>query len=191
MVKKVLLSIDFINEIVHPEGKLAAKFIPNLVKNDVIGNANLAISKARANDIQVIHVKVGFSANYIECPENSPIFSNAKKFNALELGKWGTKIYDQIDVKANDHIVIKHRISAFYNTDLECVLKANDFKDIIIMGVSTDMAVELTAREAHDRDYNVTVLEDACTTYSEAAHVASINNISRVASVKTVGQWLI
>ncbi|AJC48997.1 cysteine hydrolase [Allofrancisella guangzhouensis] len=190
MSKRVLISIDFINEIVHPEGKLAAKFIPNIVKNDVIENANLAIDKARINNIQIIHVKVGFSANYIECPNNSPIFSNAKQYNALELGKWGTEIYSQIDVKANDHILIKHRISAFYNTDLECVLRANNIKDIIIMGVSTDMAVELTAREAHDRDYNVTVIEDACTTYSEAAHLASINNISRIATVKSAKQWL-
>ncbi|WP_116963658.1 isochorismatase family cysteine hydrolase [Fastidiosibacter lacustris] len=189
-MKKILLVIDFINDIVHENGKLGTNFSPFLQKYAVLDHANQAISHARKQDILIAHVKVGFSRSYIECPQHSPIFGNAKKFSALMLDTWGTKFHEKIDVQIQDHILVKHRISSFYNTDLECVLRANQIEEIIITGVSTDMAVELAAREAHDRDYIVTVLKDACGAHSEEKHEASINNILRIAQVKTIDDWI-
>ncbi|APC97189.1 cysteine hydrolase family protein [Francisella frigiditurris] len=190
MRNRLLLAIDFINDIVHPDGKLGAKFTPYLQENNVLENATKAIKHAREKNILVAHVKVTFSKTYIECPEWSPIFGSAKKNNALELNTWGTQFHEKIDIKENDHILIKHRISAFYNTDLESVLRANKIEEIIIIGVSTDMTVELTSREAHDRDYKVTVLKDACGSHASDTHNASLANISRVGMVKTVQEWI-
>ncbi|MDC0534443.1 cysteine hydrolase [Francisellaceae bacterium] len=188
-MSKLLLVIDFINDIVHPEGKLGEGFAPYIEKNHVLESANEAIAYARSNHTLIAHVKVGFNKNYLECPQSSPIFSGAKKYNALELNTWGTEFHHKMDVQPQDHILVKHRISAFYNTDLECVLRANKVDDIIIAGVSTDMAVEAAARDAHDRDYNVIVLKDACGAHDEKTHNASIENVSRIATVKTVAEW--
>ncbi len=64
-----LIVIDFINDIVHPEGKIpsCAEYVE---KYDVIANANKYISEARKDVIPIIHVKVGFSKNYMELPKN-------------------------------------------------------------------------------------------------------------------------
>jgi len=189
-MKKLLLVIDFINDIVDANGKLGANFAPFIQKHAVLQHANQAIAHARKQDILIAHVKVGFSHNYVECPLHSPIFGSAKKFGALLLNTWGTEFHPDIDVQPQDHVLVKHRVSSFYNTDLECVLRAHRIEEIIITGVSTDMAVELATREAHDRDYIVTVLKDACGAHSAEKHQASIDNLSRVAQIKTVDEWI-
>ncbi|MCF6767158.1 cysteine hydrolase [Thiotrichales bacterium 19S11-10] len=189
-MSKLLLAIDFINDIVHEDGAFGKYNAPYLTEHNVLENANKAIKHARENNIPVAHVKVGFSKSYLECPAQSPVFSNARKFKALELGTWGTEFHDYMDVQEDDYIITKHRISAFYNTDLECVLRANGIDEIIIIGVSTQMTVELTAREAHDRDYIVTVLEDACGANDFETHTGSVNSIKKIATVSSVNDWI-
>jgi nicotinamidase-related amidase len=76
--------------------------------------------------------------------------------------------------------VIKHRISAFYGTDLDQICRANNIERLILTGVSTSMAVELTAREAHDRDYHVTVITDATTCASDEEKNASLSILKRI-----------
>lgn len=180
--RAALLVLDFINDIVHPNGKIAgsAAFIK---EHAVIENANKVISFARFNNIPVIFVKVGFSANYLECPERSPIFGGAKQKNALKLNEWGTEFHELLDVQPNDMIITKHRVSAFYATDLEAVLRPNHIDTLLITGVSTDMAVQTTAREAHDRDYKVIIVADACASGSAEIHESALKLLQRVATI--------
>lgn len=56
----------------------------------------------------------------------------------------------------------------------------------MLLGVSTTWAVESTAREAHDRDYRVVVVEDACAARDEEQHVVAIKNLSVLATVLKV-----
>ena len=178
----ILIVIDLINDIIHTEGKIpsCAKYVE---KYNVIEHVNKYIAEARDSNIPIIHVKVAFSSNYLELPKNSPIFKNAEKFQALKLGSWGTEFHKDVDVKDNDFILVKHRISSFYGTDLETVLRANKIDTLYIAGVSTNMAVELTAREAHDRDYNIIVLSDACGSRTKELHDFSLSIISGIAEV--------
>jgi nicotinamidase-related amidase len=179
----ILLVIDLINEITDKSGKMSG-CVEYMEKYDVIKHVNEAISDARKDNINIIHVKVGFSENYLDNPANSPMFGAAKKSNALKLGTWGTKFHKDVDVRTEDYIVTKHRVSAFYGTDLEVILRSNRIENIRIAGVSTNMAVELTAREAHDRDYKVTVLSKACGSQTEEMHNFSLKIMSRFAEIK-------
>ncbi len=179
----ILLVIDLINELTDKKGKMPG-CVEYMEKYDVIKHVNEAIKDAREKGIQVVHVKVGFSENYLDHPAYSPMFGGAKEFNALKLGTWGTEFNKDVDVRAEDYIITKHRVSAFYGTDLETILRANKIEDIHIAGISTNMAVELTAREAHDRDYNVTVLSNACGSQTKEMHDFSLQIMSRIATIK-------
>jgi biuret amidohydrolase len=55
---------------------------------------------------------------------------------------------------------------------------------IVIAGVSINMAVELTAREAHDRDYKAVILSDACASQSKELHDFSIKILSRITEIR-------
>lgn len=183
-MKKALITIDFINELTHKDGKLSHS-VPFIESHHTLQHANHMLKWARQNQVLIMHVKVGFSENYIECPSQSPIFSLSKEKKALILDTWGTAFNQQLEAQAQDKVIIKHRISAFYNTDLESVLRAQAIEHVIICGVATNMAVELTSREAHDRDYQVTVVADACATMTDAIHQGALENIKRIGKVKT------
>jgi nicotinamidase-related amidase len=176
-IKTALIVIDYINDIVDKDGKIpsCAEYVE---KYNTIKNVNKAIAGARQKNYPVIHVKVGFSENYNEVFDASPIFGGAKNKNALKLKTWGTEFHKSINIIDNDYIVTKHRISAFYGTELELFLKANRIEKLLICGVSTNMAVELTAREAHDRDYLVEIIDDACGAYNKEMHNISIQTLS-------------
>jgi ureidoacrylate peracid hydrolase len=187
MSKSLLLVIDFINEIVNPKAKTGV-CAAHVAEKKVIDKANQAIAWARGKKMPIAHVKVGFSDDYIECPKKSPVFSKAAENGVLKLGEWGTEFHDDMDVRPEDKVIIKHRISAFYNTDLETVLRANGVETLYICGVSTNMAVELTSREAHDRDYQVVVIGDACGSSDEEMHQMALKVLTRIAKIVLVSE---
>lgn len=182
MMKTALLVIDFINDIVHPDGKISGS-AAYIKEHQVIENVNRAIHFARKNNIPIVFVKVGFNLNYLECPENSPIFSHAKKQQALKLNTWGTEFHEALDKQLHDLVIIKHRVSVFYSTSLEAYLRANQIQTLLIAGVSTDMAVQTTARDAHDRDYKVIIVADACGAASKEAHENALKLLQRLTVV--------
>ncbi|OAJ34931.1 Isochorismatase family protein YecD [Piscirickettsiaceae bacterium NZ-RLO1] len=182
MKKTAVLVIDFINDIVHPDGKIA-KAASYIQQSNTLEKANQVIRLGRDHHYPIIFVTVGFSENYIECPPASPVFQYVPKFAALKLGEWGTATHETLDKQAGDIDVIKHRVSAFYNTKLEAVLHAQRIERLIVTGVSTDMAVQLTAREAHDRDYEVIIVEDACATLDANLHQVTAGALARIATV--------
>ena len=184
MNKSALILIDFINEIVDEKGKFAGKGYPAFVKaRGVLENVNAAIAKARTKDIPVIFVRVGFSPDYREWPESSPLFGAAKKFGALQLGAWATEIHESLNRTDADFLVTKHRVSAFYATSLEAILRTLKVDTLLLGGVATDIAVQSAAREAHDRDYRVVVLEDLCGAGNEEDHAHALSLLAKVATV--------
>ena len=74
--------------------------------------------------------------------------------------------------------VLKHRYSAFYNTDLETVLRVLKVEDIVITGIMSNMCCESTARDAYFRDYRVFFPADANGSVAEEFHVATLQNLA-------------
>ncbi len=178
--------IDFINEIVHESGKLATKGYSNFIKdNSIFQNLSSAIHKARENNLLIIHVKIGFSKDYAEQPKSSPLFGKAHEFQALKLSSWATEFHEQIEVKENDVILTKHRVNAFHATPLDLILKNNAIDSLLIAGVATDLAVSSTVRDAHDRDYHITILADCCAAANKEDHETALLSLKKIATVKS------
>jgi ureidoacrylate peracid hydrolase len=93
-----------------------------------------------------------------------------------ELGAW-------VDVQ-----VCKVAYSAFFNTQLDWILRKNGIDTVIIAGIVTNGGVASTARDAHMRDYSVLVLDDGCAAFSEAAHLASLQDLRTIAQVLSCEQ---
>jgi nicotinamidase-related amidase len=182
MTHTALLVLDFINDIVHLEGKFrdTAKFVH---EHHVMDHANKVIAFARAKHIPIVFVRVGFSSGYVECPMHSPLFGQAKEHHALALNTWGTEFHEKMNTDPQDLVITKHRVSAFYGTPLETFLRANQIQNLILIGVSTDLAVQTTARDAHDRDYRVSVISDACGSGSMDFHASALKGLGKIARV--------
>ena len=89
-----------------------------------------------------------------------------------------SEIHEDIAPLAHEKVVLKHRYSAFYNTDLETVLRCLRIEDLVISGVMTNMCCESTARGAYYRDYRVFFPADATGTINEEMHLASLLNLA-------------
>ena len=88
-----------------------------------------------------------------------------------------SEIPSEIAPLPNEKVVLKHRYSAFYNTDLETILRCLKIEDIVICGIMTNMCCESTARDAYYRDYRVFFMADATGTITEEMHLASLLNL--------------
>ena len=91
----------------------------------------------------------------------------------------GWQFYGSIAPTPDEAIVTKHRFSAFYNTDLELILKAGAIRTVVLCGVASNVCVETTARDAFIRDYYVVFSSDGTATYDDESHQATLRTIDR------------
>jgi len=89
-----------------------------------------------------------------------------------------SEVHDDIAPLPNEKVILKHRYSAFYNTDLETVLRCLKIEDLVISGIMTNMCCESTARDAYYRDYRVFFLADGTGSINEEMHLASLLNLA-------------
>ena len=94
----------------------------------------------------------------------------------------------QLAILVGDFDIVKHRVSPFYATSLEAILRANQIQRLYISGVSTSGAVLSGAKDGHDRDYDVFVIEDCCCALSEEQHRAVIDQMQRMTTILTAEQ---
>lgn len=89
-----------------------------------------------------------------------------------------SEVHADITPLSNEKVILKHRYSTFYNTDLETVLRCLKIEDLVISGIMTNMCCESTARDAYYRDYRVFFLADGTGTINEEMHLASLLNLA-------------
>ncbi|HEV2116089.1 MAG TPA: isochorismatase family cysteine hydrolase [Terriglobales bacterium] len=76
-----------------------------------------------------------------------------------------------------EYRVVKHKFDAFFETDLDAILRYHRMDSVIITGTATNACCESTARSAFMRDYKVVFPSDANATFDEAMHQATLANI--------------
>jgi nicotinamidase-related amidase len=182
----IYLVLDMENDLVHadgPNGKAA--YGEQARARKIVENTRAAVGKARAAGLRIGFVRVGFSPDYRECPVNSPIFSNARKNGIFKLGEWGTQVHPELGQQPNDFDIVKHRVSPFHGTNLDVILRAHSVRRIYCSGISTNAVVQAAAREGHDRDYEVVLLEDCCCALSSEEHESSIRLLQRFCQITT------
>lgn len=93
-------------------------------------------------------------------------------------GSEESRVADEIAPLESEKIIYKHRYSAFYNTDLETVLRVQKIEDVVICGIMTNMCCESTARDAYYRDYRVFIPADGTGSVTEEMHTGSLLNLA-------------
>jgi nicotinamidase-related amidase len=158
--RSALLVMDLQNEVVAMLGDKA----PPLLER-VAG----VIAAARAAKLPIIYVAVGFRPGY---PEISP--ANTTFMQVAKSGRFDNVSFANIAPAVKpvdgDILVVKHRVSAFYSTDLEMILRAKGIDTMILCGLSTSGVVLSTVRYATDADYKLVIVKDGCADPDEEVH---------------------
>ena len=165
-MKTALIVNDIVNDITHLDG-LSNGCALYIHQHNILNNINKALEIARKKEILIIFIKIAFKARQLECSHAS-LFYKKQNSNALKFETWGTKIHSSIKCHKSDLLIIKNRIDPFFGTPLDSILRNNSIRNLVLTGVSTDLAVLAAALTGHDNDYSITILQDACGSLNEA-----------------------
>jgi len=173
-----LLVIDMQNDFLKPGGALYV----NDRSVQIVPRVNRIIAECRKLGIPVIYTQAQLKDEF----DISPLevsYQPLLREKGLRPGTWGYELIEEITPLPGEHIIVKHRYDAFYNTILELLLNnvrgLGVVDTVIIVGTLTNVCCESTARSAFIRDYKVVFISDANGTFDEAAHQATLNNIRR------------
>ena len=100
-----------------------------------------------------------------------------------------SEVHPRIAPLAHEKQVLKHRYSAFYNTDLETVLRCLGVEELVVSGIMTNLCCESTARDAYYRDLRVFFLADGTGSITEELHCASLLNLAFGFAQVTTADW--
>lgn len=95
----------------------------------------------------------------------------------VDKGSWDAQVPDEITPGEDEIILRKSSSSAFISTNIDYLLRSLGKEQVILCGVVTDQCVESAVRDACDLGYLVTLVPDACATYTQERHDASIRAI--------------
>jgi nicotinamidase-related amidase len=184
MTDAMYLVLDMTNEFIHPQGKVGNGPLGEQVKaRGIIANTKRAIAKARAAGVKIGYVRVGFSPDYREARPSFEGPDMRVQQQMLQLGTWGCAVHDELKPEPQDFDIVKHRISAFYSTSLEAILGAQKIRRLYFSGVSSVAVVNASVRDAYDRDYICTVIEDCCAAPTPEEQDAAMLVLRRFAKI--------
>ena len=157
-----------------------------------VGNAAKSVLEAaRKAGILVVHVVIDYQPSFFS-PRNKflqkvrmPALS-APGVDVAEL----LQVVDEVKPLANEPVVRKPRMSPFFGTPLESMLRSRDIDTVVLMGVATEFVVEAAARHAADADFRVIVLTDCCAAFSDDAHRAALHIMDHLATLAVSADFL-
>jgi ureidoacrylate peracid hydrolase len=169
--RTALLVIDMQNGFCHPEGSFAGLGLDVSMCNGAIAPCARLVEAAHAAGVPVIYTRYVYRADYkdggVLVQEVLPALAEVK---SLAAGTWDAELVDDLVPTDDDFVLDKNRYSAFYGTGLEPILTSLGSRNLVVAGVTTNMCVETTARDASQRDYRVFVVSDACGELDAARH---------------------
>jgi ureidoacrylate peracid hydrolase len=149
-----------------------------------------AVEAARRAGIKVVWIKMGFQADLSDLgaedvPNGFLFLHLGVKDGVLARDEWGTDIVEELTPEDGEPVIYKTRFSAFYNTDLDELLRSYGAKHLVITGCTTSICVESTIRDAFFRDYHCILLEDCAAepmgrNLSRSNHEATVLLVERI-----------
>ncbi|NBC97538.1 isochorismatase family protein [Atlantibacter hermannii] len=179
-----LIVIDMQRDFVEPHGFGEALGNDVSLLRRAIDPCRRLLEAARRAGLFVVHTREGHRPDLSNCPA-AKLTRGGKTFigqqgtmgRILIQGEPGHDIIPELYPQAGEPIIDKPGKGAFFATDLHLILQARGITSLIICGVTTEVCVQTTAREANDRGYEVLIPEDCCASYFPEFHRAALEMI--------------
>lgn len=179
-----LIVIDMQRDFVEPHGFGEALGNDVSLLRRAIDPCRRLLEAARHAGLFVVHTREGHRPDLSNCP-SAKLTRGGKTFigqqgtmgRILIQGEPGHDIIPELYPQAGEPIIDKPGKGAFFATDLHLILQARGITSLIICGVTTEVCVQTTAREANDRGYEVLIPEDCCASYFPEFHRAALEMI--------------
>ncbi|HTY76589.1 MAG TPA: cysteine hydrolase [Candidatus Bathyarchaeia archaeon] len=168
-----LLMIDFQRDFVDPGGFGEALGNDVSLLRRAVPPAERVLEAARRRGLLVIHTREGHRPDLTDCPPAKKARGRLKAGigdpgpmgRILVRGEEGHDIVKELYPVEGEPVVDKPGKGAFFATDLDGILKNRGIRQLVVCGVTTEVCVNTTVREANDRGYDCLVLEDCVASY--------------------------
>ena len=180
-----LLIIDMQRDFLEPGG------FGEMLGNDVsllrstIRPTRAVLDAARRAGLLVVHTREGHRADLSDCPPSkltrggqTVIGTDGPMGRVLVRGSEGHDIIPELYPIAGEPVIDKPGKGAFYATDLGPILSSGGISNLVVCGVTTEVCVNTTVREANDRGFECVVLEDCVGSYFPEFHEAALRMIT-------------
>lgn len=182
-----LLIIDVQNHFVHPEltlfkpDGLGAQSTGNFWESSPLIPRMLEklphlLEAARRAKLLVVFIRAIYDPKYLSDPWAFILERKGIYGDICISGSKGADFYEGIrpNESTREVVVTKHRLSAFWGTDLDQVLRSNGIKTVVMTGTATAGCVESTTRDALFADYYTVTVEDCVAQADETSHYSSL-----------------
>ena len=169
-----LLIIDMQNDFVLPEGpwriKDAAKTVPVIRK---------LLDAFRKRKLPVFHIIRQYreDGSDVELPRKEGFLGGRKVALA---GTRGAEIVDELKPSPGEYVIVKHRYSGFFMTELPLLLRRLSVDTVVVAGTQDHNCVRATIYDAISYDYNVILLEDATSSQTQEIHEQNIRDMKNI-----------
>jgi nicotinamidase-related amidase len=200
--RTALIIIDMQRDFLDPGGYAAIAGLDVSELRKAIPAIRLLLDCARRCGMLLVHTREGHRSDLSDCPPaklarscgaGAEIGSVGPLGRLLVRGEYGHDIIDELQPQFGELVVDKSGYGAFHQTDLEQLLKKHDIHHLLICGVTTEVCVHSTLREAVDRGYSCVLIADACGSAYPDLHAAALRMVAveggifgRVADTRTV-----
>lgn len=181
-----LLIIDMQRDFIEPGG------FGELLGNDVtplqqvIAPIARLLAAWREHGLFVIHTREGHRPDLSDCPASKRdrgrlevgIGDPGPMGRVLIRGEWGHDIIDALQPLPGEPVIDKPGKGSFYATGLQSLLEQRQIRSLLVTGVTTEVCVHTTVREANDRGYECLVLADCVGSYFAEFHTVALQMIA-------------
>jgi len=191
--RAALVIVDMQNDFCSPDGWIASLGLDTAYGLDLIDPINTASRAFRAANMPVLWVSWGVRPDRLNLSSATrhPFNPNGSQpglggeftgpggtHRVLMQGSWGAEIIEGLDQAETDIHVAKHRISGFWDTPLDSILRNLDVRTLFFAGVNADHCVLGTLMDANFAGYDTVMLEDCVgTTSPEFCMQATLHNV--------------
>ncbi|MBV9385066.1 MAG: cysteine hydrolase [Chroococcidiopsidaceae cyanobacterium CP_BM_ER_R8_30] len=168
-----LLIIDMQRDFLEPGGfgELLGNNVSRL--QEIVPTVKLLLEAFRSQKLPIFHTVEGHLPDLSDCPRAKQrrgqgelrIGDVGPMGRILVLGEPGNAIIPQLEPLPNETVITKPGKGAFYGTKLDTLLHEQEITHLIIAGVTTEVCVQTTMREANDRGFECLLVEDATESY--------------------------